>query len=385
MRNDLNWDDLGRRIEDAVNWAVNSRNYEHLNQTIRQTVEQAVDLGSDVVHKAAKTVQSQTARAAQSPKTTVVSQPSVTNLYGKTGGMVVGGILKSAFGGMFALAGAVTAIVMLAADVLLGAQISGAVLLGGAALLTGGIRNLTTVGRFRTYKRQLGRKTQCAIEKLARAIGRDASFVRKDVRRMISKGFFPEGHLDHEQNHLIISDATYRQFEQARLQLEAAQRQRETEAANAPDPRIREVLDRGGEFLNQLRKCNDDIPGEEVSAKIYHMELILERIFARAKTHPEVIPDLKKLMDYYLPMTVKLLNAYADMDAQPIQGANIESAKREIEGTLDTLSRAFEKLLDELFQDTALDVSSDITVLQTLLAQEGLTDDELTKLKKENV
>jgi 5-bromo-4-chloroindolyl phosphate hydrolysis protein len=146
------------------------------------------------------------------------------------------------------------------------------------------------------------------------------------------------------------------------------------------------VLDRGGQFLNQLRKCNDDIPGEEVSAKIYHMELILERIFARAKAHPEVIPDLKKLMDYYLHMTVKLLNAYADMDAQPVQGANIESAKREIEGTLDTLSRAFEKLLDELFQETALDVSSDITVLQTLLAQEGLTDDELTKLRniKEN-
>ena len=203
---------------------------------------------------------------------------------------------------------------------------------------------------------------------------------------MISRGFFLEGHLDHEQNHLIISDATYRQFEQARLQLEAAQRQRVAEAANASDPRIREVLDKGGEFLNQLRKCNDDIPGEEVSSKIYHMELILERIFARAKAHPEVIPDLIKLMDYYLPLTVKLLYAFADMDAQPVQGANIESAKREIEGTLDTLSRAFEKLLDELFQETALDVSSDITVLQTLLAQEGLADDELTKLRniKEN-
>ena len=99
------------------------------------------------------------------------------------------------------------------------------------------------------------------------------------------------------------------------------------------------------------------------------------------KEHPEVIPDLKKLMDYYLPMTVKLLTAYADMDAQPVQGGNIESAKREIEGTLDTLNRAFEKLLDELFQETALDVSSDITVLQTLLAQEGLTDDELSRLR----
>ena len=375
MRNDLNWDDLGRRIEDAVNWAVNSRNYEHLNQTIRQTVEQAVDLGSEAVRKAAKNIQ-------QPPKTTVVSAPSVSQFYGKTGGRVVGGILKTTFGGLLTLGGAVTGIVMLAMQTLTGAALSASMLLPGALLLTGGIRSLSAVSRFRTYKRLLGRKTQCAIEKLARAVGRDVSFVRKDVRRMIGKGLFPEGHLDHEQNHLIISDATYRQFEQARLQLEAARKQREAEAANVPDPRIREVLDKGAAFLAQLRKCNDDIPGEEVSAKIFHMELIRERIFARAKEHPEVIPDLKKLMDYYLPMTVKLLNAYADMDAQPVQGANIESAKREIEGTLDTLSRAFEKLLDELFQDTALDVSSDITVLQTLLAQEGLTDDELTKLRK---
>ena len=378
MRNDLNWDDLGRRIEDAVNWAVNSRNYEHLNQTIRQTVESAVDLGSEAVRKAAKTVQY------QPPKTTVVRAPSVSHLYGKTGGRVVGGILMSVFGGLFTLASSIVTIVMLANELWLGVQISGGLLIPSAILLGGGIRNLSTVSRFRAYKRLLGKKTQCAIEKLARAIGKDVSFVRKDVRKMIGKGLFPEGHLDHEQNHLIISDATYRQFEQARLQLEAAQRQQKIEAANAPDPRIREVLDKGGEFLKQLRKCNDDIPGEEVSNKIYHMELILSKIFQRAKEHPEVIPDLKKLMDYYLPMTVKLLNAYADMDAQPVQGANIENAKREIEGTLDTLSRAFEKLLDELFQDTALDVSSDITVLQTLLAQEGLTDDELTKLKKEN-
>ena len=120
-----------------------------------------------------------------------------------------------------------------------------------------------------------------------------------------------------------------------------------------------------------------------VSAKIYQMELIVERIFARAKAHPEVIPDLKKLMDYYLPMTVKLLNAYADMDAQPVQGETIQNSKREIEATLDTLNLAFEKLLDELFQDTALDISSDISVLNTILAREGLTEDELTKMRKQ--
>ena len=106
MRNDLNWDDLGHRIEDAVNWAVNSRNYEHLNQTIRQTVEQAVDLGSEAVKKAAKTVHY------QPPKTTVVSAPSVSRFYGKTGGKVVGGIVKTAIGGSFTLASSMASMVI---------------------------------------------------------------------------------------------------------------------------------------------------------------------------------------------------------------------------------------------------------------------------------
>ena len=122
---------------------------------------------------------------------------------------------------------------------------------------------------------------------------------------------------------------------------------------------------------------------QEISAKIDRMELIVDRIFDRAETNPEIIPDLKKMMDYYLPMTVKLLRAYAQMDAQPVQGENIQASKKEIEDTLDTLNLAFEKLLDELFEDTALDISSDISVLQTLLAQEGLTEDGLAKMKRE--
>ena len=109
----------------------------------------------------------------------------------------------------------------------------------------------------------------------------------------------------------------------------------------------------------------------------------IRETLAWAEAHPEVVPDLKKLMDYYLPMTVKLLNAYADMDAQPVQGETIQASKKEIEATLDTLNLAFEKLLDDLFRDSAMDVSSDISVLNTLLAQEGLTEDGLSQVKKQ--
>ena len=131
MRNDLNWDDLGRRIQDAVDWAVSSQNYNHLNKTIRQTVEQAVDLGNEAVRKATRT--------AQPPKTTVVSAPSSSHLYGKTGGRVVGGILMSVFGGLFSVASAIVLITMLAMGLALGAKISGGLLVIVGLLMATGL------------------------------------------------------------------------------------------------------------------------------------------------------------------------------------------------------------------------------------------------------
>lgn len=148
-------------------------------------------------------------------------------------------------------------------------------------------------------------------------------------------------------------------------------------------PEVQEVLDKGNKYLKKIHESNDAIPGVEISVKISRMELIVEKIFERAQKHPEIIPDLKKMMDYYLPMTVKLLDAYEEMDTQPVQGENIQSSKREIEDTLDTLNQAFEKLLDSVFQDTAWDVSTDISVLHTLLAQEGLTEDDFARMKND--
>ena len=138
----------------------------------------------------------------------------------------------------------------------------------------------------------------------------------------------------------------------------------------------------GDEYVKKIREANDAIPGEEISAKISRMEMLVDRIFDRVEQNPESVSDIRKLMEYYLPTTIKLLEAYEELDSQPVQGENIISSKQEIEKTLDTLNTAFEKLLDDLFQDTAWDLSSDISVLQTMLAQEGLTDDGLKTGKK---
>ena len=190
-------------------------------------------------------------------------------------------------------------------------------------------------------------------------------FVKKDIRFMIQKGWFLEGQTDQKETCLITSTETYRQYTETQKALEqrneeeCRKRQQETEQQKQISPEVQEVLDKGEAYIQKIHASNDAIPGEEISAKIARMEQIVEQIFQRAEEHPEIIPDLKKMMDYYLPMTVKLLDAYEEMDRQPIQGETIRSSKKEIEDTLDTLNEAFAKLLDSVFQDTAWDVSRD--------------------------
>lgn len=150
-----------------------------------------------------------------------------------------------------------------------------------------------------------------------------------------------------------------------------------------PEPRQTVTADPRAMYLHRLRKCDEAIPDTAVSAKIRKMEQTLGRIFEWVESHPQAEGELKRLMDFYLPTTVKLLETYADLDSLELEGENIRASKREIEGSLDDLNRAYEKLMDDLVADTALDISTDISVLKSMLAREGLTEDELTRMLRE--
>lgn len=425
-------DDLGDAIDAIIDRAINSKDFQNLDETIRKAVNSAVDTGSEAVRRAAHTATRKSAARRKVvdaredeplyvPGSKRPEQPNV-NIYSSTlgstragrarqdkrlpvlyqnpTGKLVGGILKTVGGGIMTLTGVggllgsgLTAALVngLGGAMSVLGVFSAALLGGGVWLLTSGIRSVMRVGRFEKYLKALGSKTHCELNQLARMVGKSPKFVRKELKGMIDDGMFLEGHLDEEETSLITSDDSYvhylevKQKQAAQHQQEVAETKKQQDDAEEQkrDARVQEVLDRGNAFIRDIRACNDAIPGQEISDKISRMETLVRKIFDRVEEHPEVVPELKKLMDYYLPMTVKLLKAYADMDAQPVQGENIQNSKREIEATLDTLNTAFEKLLDSIFKTTALDVSSDISVLNTLLAQEGLTDDELTRLRKE--
>lgn len=336
---------------------------------------------------------------------------------------------------MFSLMNGTNAISYSSYDAVMGSLVMpGFFISGGMTVI--GTKRRHRIHRFYQYVRQLRGRAYCPVKELSSHIGRSERFVVKDLRKMIALGMFPEGHIDDQQTCVMLNGATYDQYLKAQnaylaRQMEekraggriasaagdfatagyhaggaayqdpsdhnasgmepepkeeaAAAASSEAKAANPGraflPPKVIKVLSAGDSYLTKIREANAAIPGEIISAKLDRLEEIIRKIYARIEEHPEQVDDLDKFINYYLPTTLKLVDAYRDFDAQSVQGDNIKTAKKEIESTLETIIYAFETLLDSLYEDDALDISTDISVLQTMFAQEGLTRGAFDKVE----
>ena len=145
------------------------------------------------------------------------------------------------------------------------------------------------------------------------------------------------------------------------------------------------MIAEGDAAVKTMRMLNDSIQDEKISAQIDRLEAVSTRIFDYVKDHPEKLPQIRKFMSYYLPTTLKLLRSYDELSRQGVSGQNITGTMEKVEGMMDTIVLAFEKQLDGLFGDQAMDISTDITVLDNMMAREGLTGgDALHKAAQEN-
>lgn len=148
-------------------------------------------------------------------------------------------------------------------------------------------------------------------------------------------------------------------------------------AASQPsgDPRIQQIISEGNAYLVKIHHANDVIEEAEMSDKLARLETVIRRIIVGVHDHPETAGDLGQFMSYYLPTTGKLVNAYVDLEEHGDHGPNAEATRREIKATLDVINDSFEKLSDDMLQDQAWDLQSDMSVLRTMLRQDGLADD----------
>ena len=142
------------------------------------------------------------------------------------------------------------------------------------------------------------------------------------------------------------------------------------------NPEVDKLIEEGREYLKKLRAADEAIPDEDLSQDITRMERASADIFRYIGAHPEKAPQIRKFMNYYLPTTLKLLNSYQRLSAQSVKGENISSTLFNIAGMMHTVADAFEKQLDALYAEEAMDISADITVFEAMLKQEGFVDED---------
>lgn len=381
MNGNQNQKNTGEQIKDALSEALQSGDFKGFRDLVARTVTDTLD---EVGKQIPKVVVPPGDIFARKQKTEENVPAVKKSSVGK-----VPGILFQVFGGIglgitgLAMSAGLFLFLIGAKVILPDLLIDLVFMVGFAGMIGVGIGKRNRLKRADRYADLCGSKMYGDIEKLARGTGRSVRYVRRDIKKMLRAGIFPEGHLDEQKTCFMLSDTVYRQY----LEVERSRKIREEEEKGSlppeqkaegekpepsPENELNAMIAEGMECIRRVKELNENIEGEVISGKLFRLENLLKEIFDSVREHPEQRHRMRKPMDYYLPTTLKLVEAYEEFDGLSVPGEEILQAKAEIEKTLDIINEAFTELLNNLFQDTVFDVTTDAQVLKSMLAREGL-------------
>ena len=397
------WDEFGGGINDVIQKAIDSGNYNSLGRDINNIIRDASHTFEDALSRGLREARNKTVKVNLGGNTVEVDKnyqdrisrptnknaivPSNAKLYVSDNQLFGKGMANTIFGGIATFGTAIATLGAASDGSLMGTAVCAGLLGLSWLWLMTGVNTLKDRLIFKNYQKIINLsddKSYAKIEDLMQETGESKDKTLKRLRKMIRNRWFKEGHIDKSETTFISTNETYALYQKTQLDYEERLKIDRELSANKPaneqniSAEVKETLEQGKKYLAQISRLNDRIPGVEVSNKIFKIEDITGRILSRVEEHPSSVDDIKQLMKYYLPMTIKLLTAYAEMDEQPVKVENIDKSKKEIENVLDSLNDAFSKLLDDLYKDTAWDISSDVSVLNAMLKREGLKGNDFT-------
>ena len=227
----------------------------------------------------------------------------------------------------------------------------------GLGCLWGGLRRRKQVRTFRSYLAMIGSRTTISISALSSAMGVSPAKVRDTLEDMLDDGFFPQGYLDYGSDRLVLTSDG--------IPDPPKEEEKPAQEEPAEDPQ--------NAILDEIRAINADIDNPKLNQQIDRIGVITAKVFEYQRSHPQKSNQLHSFLSYYLPTTLKILRAYAQLEDQEVDGENISAAMERIEGMMDKVVEGFEKQLDQLFQGDALDITADVEVLERMLAKDGLS------------
>jgi len=140
------------------------------------------------------------------------------------------------------------------------------------------------------------------------------------------------------------------------------------------DEKVDTMLAEGEKSVSEMRGMSAAITDDEIKQKADELISVTDSIFKKLLIEPAVYTQVKRFSDFFLPTTVKLLCSYVRFSQSDARGENITSTLERISTALDTTLVSYRKFYDSLFESQALDIETDISVLDTMLKKEGLLD-----------
>ena len=250
------------------------------------------------------------------------------------------------------------------------------------ALLLRGINLRKRVKRFKKYVRFIDDNSYFLISDLAKFVKEKERFVVKDLSKMIDLGMFLEGHIDEDKTYFMLNDEVYGDYlnlKKKQMIEESNKEKLNEEIDNSGKEDIESTIKAGRNYIEQIKGVRNELYREEIATNLDKLGNIADQILNQVEKNPQKAQEVNKFINHYLPITIKLINSYEELNNQLVQGDNIKTAKIEIEKSIDLINNAFENLLDDLFEDVVLDISTDISVLKTLFKQEGLSEEDFKK------
>ena len=187
----------------------------------------------------------------------------------------------------------------------------------------------------------------------------------------IKKDYFKEARIVENNSIFILDKKTYEVYKNNYKDVYLGNKNEE----NLEEGKVDSALEIGKSYITEIAAYLPRLP-ENIQTDVTRLLSIVREIFKQIKKDPERIEELSKFMDYYLPTTVSLLKRYNEFSESEVVTESQKNSMAEIEKTISTIDEAFLKLLNEIYGNVAMDINSDITVLTTMLKQEGLLDND---------
>jgi hypothetical protein len=242
----------------------------------------------------------------------------------------------------------------------------------GAILAAIGFMDKKTYRAYYKYGRIIGGNEFIDIHKLAVSAAETDDNVHDQLKRMVRKGYFPRGRFDEQETTLMLTDEAWQKYCDARAVGERIEKARAQQQAAEESSANAEALARGRDFLDYVSSARAQVKGSAMDGKLERLSYIVRKILDKVRESDEKVPAMNKFTGYYLPTTEKLIRSYVDLSDEPEIGKNVPETKKEIEDAMDSVTDAFKVVYDGLYQRTAWDVSSDITVMKAMMQQDGI-------------